>query len=99
DLRRQSGDYRGAVQAGRGKRLTDEIRKEYDDAVAMEQQLRLERNENVTRTTIFSVVLYLLFVVGISALLAYIGRRDLLALSKSYSDNLEAQEKSARRLE
>ncbi|MBP5149554.1 CHASE3 domain-containing protein, partial [Pseudomonas protegens] len=25
DLRRQSGDYRGAVQAGRGKRLTDEI--------------------------------------------------------------------------
>ncbi|WP_047304778.1 response regulator [Pseudomonas fluorescens] len=99
ELRRQDGDYRGAVQAGRGKRLTDEIRKEYDDAVAMEQQLRLERNENVSRTTIFSVILYLLFVVGISGLLAYIGRRDLLALSKSYSDNLEAQDQSARRLE
>nr|BFD41766.1 response regulator [Pseudomonas sp. FFPRI_1] len=99
DLRRQSGDYRAAVQAGRGKRLTDEVRKEYDNAVAMEQQLRLERNENVSRTTIFSVVLYLLFVVGISGLLAYVGRRDLLSLSRSYSDNLEAQEKSARRLE
>ncbi|MGZ0783537.1 response regulator [Pseudomonas saponiphila] len=99
ELRRQNGDYRGAVQAGRGKRLTDEIRKEYDDAVGMEQQLRLERNENVSRTTIFSVILYLLFVVGISGLLAYIGRRDLLALSKSYSDNLEAQDQSARRLE
>lgn len=99
ELRRQNGDYRGAVQAGRGKRLTDEIRKEYDDAVVMEQQLRLERNENVSRTTIFSVILYLLFVVGISGLLAYIGRRDLLALSKSYSDNLEAQDQSARRLE
>lgn len=94
DLRRQSGDYRAAVQAGRGKRLTDEVRKEYDNAVAMEQQLRLERNENVSRTTIFSVVLYLLFVVGISGLLAYVGRRDLLSLSRSYSDNLEAQEKA-----
>ena len=70
ELRRQNGDYRGAVQAGRGKRLTDEIRKEYEDAVGMEQQLRLERNESVSRTTIFSVILYLLFVVGISGLLA-----------------------------
>ncbi|MCE4052646.1 response regulator [Pseudomonas sp. Au-Pse12] len=99
ELRRQSGDYRAAVQAGRGKRLTDEIRKEYDDAVSLEQQLRLERSESVTRSTLFSVALYLLFVVGISGLLAYVGRRDLLTLSKSYSDNLEAQQKSAQRLE
>ena len=38
DARAQNGDYRGAVQAGRGKRLTDEIRKEYDDFIKMEQQ-------------------------------------------------------------
>ncbi|OLF53588.1 response regulator [Pseudomonas chlororaphis] len=99
ELRRQSGDYRAAVQSGRGKRLTDQIRKEYDDAVALEQQLRVERNANVTHTTILSVVLYLLFVVAISALLAYIGRRDLLGLSKSYSNNLAAEQKGARRLE
>ncbi|KAF0866772.1 response regulator [Pseudomonas sp. LD120] len=98
-LRRQNADYRGAVQAGRGKRLSDEVRNEYDDAVAMEQRLRQERNEDVSRTTIFSVTLYLLFVAGISGLLAYIGRRDLLSLSESYSDNLRAQEKSAQRLE
>ncbi|MBK5541190.1 response regulator [Pseudomonas sp. TH05] len=99
DLQRQSGDYRGAVKAGRGKRLTDEIRKEYDEAVAMEQQLRMARNEDVRRTTILSVTLYLVFVLGLSGLLAYIGRRDLMALSKSYSDNLESQQRSARRLE
>lgn len=99
ELRRQNGDYREAVRAGRGKRLTDEVRKEFDDAVTSEQQLRQERNDNVSRTTILSVTLYLLFVVGISGLLAYVGRRDLLALSRSYSENLEAELRSARSLE
>lgn len=99
EMRRQEGDYRRSVQSGRGKRLTDQMRKEYDEAVAMEQQLRVDRNENVTRTTVRSVALYLLFVVLISGLLAYIGRRDLLNLSKSYGANLAAQQKSARALE
>ncbi|WJV26052.1 MULTISPECIES: response regulator [Pseudomonas] len=98
EMRRQEGDYRRSVQSGRGKRLTDQMRKEYDEAVAMEQQLRVDRNENVTRTTVLSVVLYLLFVVVISGLLAFIGRRDLLNLSKSYSANLAAQQKSAQSL-
>jgi len=99
ELRRQGGDYRAVVQSGRGKRLTDEIRKEYDDAVDTEQQLRVERNAAVSRTTVYSVALYLLFVVAISGLLAYVGRRDLLSLSRSYKDNLEAQAQGARRLE
>ncbi|MEG0636212.1 MAG: CHASE3 domain-containing protein, partial [Pseudomonas sp.] len=99
DMQRQNGDYRGAVKAGRGKRLTDEIRKEYDAAIAMEQQFRLERNEDVTRTTVFSVAIYLLFVLGLSGFLAYVGRKNLLALSDSYSANLASQMKIAKRLE
>ncbi|UII68886.1 response regulator [Pseudomonas sp. HN11] len=99
DMQRTAGDYRGAVKAGRGKRLTDEIRKEYDDAVAMEQQFRITRNEEVTRTTVISVTLYLAFVLGLSGFLAYIGRRNLLSLSVSYSENLASQQKIARRLE
>ena len=99
DARAQNGDYRGAVQAGRGKRLTDEIRKEYDDFIKMEQQLRVARNEDVSRTTVVSIGLYLLFVLGLSGFLAYIGRRDLIALSKSYNDNFESQIKTAQRLE
>ncbi|MDR9753397.1 response regulator [Pseudomonas sp. SZMC_28357] len=99
DLQRTSGDFRGAVKAGRGKRLTDEIRKQYEDVIETEQTLRTARNEDVRRTTIWSIGLYLLFVAGISGLLAYAGRRDLVALSNSYSDTLAAQQKSALRLE
>lgn len=99
DLMRTSGDYRAAVKAGRGKRLTDEIRKQYEDVIDMEQQLRTARNEEVRRTTILSISLYVLFVIAISGLLAYVGRRDLLGLSKSYSANLAAQHQTAQRLE
>ncbi|GFM88419.1 two-component system sensor histidine kinase/response regulator [Pseudomonas cichorii] len=99
DLRRQSGDYRTATQSGRGKRITDEIRSEYDQAISMEQQLRLARNADVTRTTIASVVLYLIFVLTVSGILAYFGRRDLLSLSNTYSANLSQLEDNAERLQ
>jgi CheY-like chemotaxis protein/CHASE3 domain sensor protein len=98
DLQRASGDYKAAVKAGRGKRLTDEIRKQFDDVIDTEQTLRTTRNEDVRRTTIWSISLYLLFIAGISGLLAYIGRRDLVSLSNSYSANLAAQLASAERL-
>ncbi|MGU9821636.1 response regulator [Pseudomonas sp. H1D6A] len=99
DLQRQSGDYRAAVKAGRGKSLTDAIRQEYADAVDMEQQFRVTRNQDVTRTTVVSVTLYLVFVLGLSGFLAYVGRKNLIALSDSYSSNLASQQKIARRLE
>lgn len=66
NLRRQNLDFRSAVQAGRGKRLTDEIRSEYEGFVAMEQQLRIQRSEEVTRTTWVGVTVYLLFVIMLS---------------------------------
>ncbi|MHA3738786.1 response regulator [Pseudomonas sp. Eth.TT006] len=99
DLQRASGDYKAAVKAGRGKRLTDEIRKQFEDVIDAEQTLRTSRNEDVRRTTILSITLYILFIAGISGLLAYIGRRDLLNLSQSYGATLAAQEASAHRLE
>ena len=98
-LRRQNGDYSAAVQAGRGKRLTDEIRNEYEQFVATEQQLRLTRNDDVTRTTILSTALYLIFVLSVSGLLAFVGRRDMVALSTSYANNLKLQETNAERLQ
>jgi len=98
-LRRQNGDYAGAIQAGRGKRLTDEIRSEYDDAVTMEQQLRISRNSDVTRTTILLVSLYLIFVLSVSGVLAWVGRRDMLRLSETYGENLRRQELDSERLQ
>ena len=99
DLRRQSGDYRAAVQSGRGKRLTDEIRKEYDAFIQAEQQLRVSRSDEVSQTTVISISLYLLFILGLSVFLAYVGRRDLVNLSDSYKKNFESYVKTAERLE
>ncbi|WP_339505039.1 response regulator [Pseudomonas sp. RL_105y_Pfl2_101] len=99
DLQRTRGDYRGAVKAGRGKRLIDEIRQSFEDIVETEQQLRAARNEEVRTTTVWSIALYLLFVAAVSGLLAYVGRRDLLSLSESYSASLKVQQRSALHLE
>ncbi len=96
--RRIKGEFVAPLRTGRGKRLTDEIRSQYEEVVAVEQQLRLARNADVTRTTVLSVSLYLVFVLCVSGFLAYIGRRDLLALSSTYGDNLKLQEENAERL-
>ena len=98
-LRRQGGDVQAAVMARRGKRLTDSIRDEYDQATGVEHQLRQSRNADVTRTTIVSVSFYLVFVVLVSGILAWVGRRDMVALSTKYAENLKAQSENAERLE
>ncbi|MCU1734669.1 MULTISPECIES: response regulator [unclassified Pseudomonas] len=97
--RRSGGDYRSDIEAGRGKRLTDQTRKEYEDFVALEQQLRAKRNEQVSTTTWVSISLYLAFIILISGLLAWIGRRDLINLSTSYQENLQAQERATEHLQ
>nr|WP_225777367.1 response regulator [Pseudomonas sp. Marseille-Q3773] len=97
--RRSQGDYRATIGSGRGKRLTDEIRKEFDALISAEQQLRMARNERVSSVTVTVMLSFVLFIVGLSALLAYLGRRDLLLLSASYDDNLHAQQRATEHLE
>ncbi|WP_033729163.1 response regulator [Pseudomonas putida] len=99
DLRRTEGGYRELIGNGRGKRLTDEIRKEFEDLIGAEQQLRMTRNETVSTVTVAGIITFVVLLVGLSALLAYLGRRDLLALSDSYTKNLQAQQRAAERLE
>ncbi|APO82028.1 response regulator [Pseudomonas putida] len=99
NLRRSQGDYRALIGNGRGKRLTDEIRKEFDNLIASEQQLRMARNERVNSVTVTVMSSFVLFIIGLSALLAYLGRRDLLALSGTYDENFQAQQRAAERLE
>ncbi|MGE7990697.1 response regulator [Pseudomonas sp. NPDC089554] len=98
-MRRGEGNYQGVIGSGRGKRITDEIRKEFDGFIATEQQLRMTRNEKVSSVTITAITAFVLFIVALSALLAYLGRRDLLALSDNYASNLQAQQRAAERLE
>lgn len=98
-LRREEGDFREPIREGRGKRITDEIRKEFEAFISMEQQFRVARNEQVSTQTVWAISVYLAFIVLLSALLAYRGRRDLLALSSSYSNSLQEQQRSTQRLE
>jgi CheY-like chemotaxis protein/signal transduction histidine kinase/CHASE3 domain sensor protein len=99
DVRRNEGDFRAILSRGQGKRLTDEVRREYDGFIAAEQQLRVNRSEAVTNTVTLSITGYLLFVVILSGLLAWLGRRDLLKLSEQYGANLDALSASAEHLE
>jgi CheY-like chemotaxis protein/signal transduction histidine kinase/CHASE3 domain sensor protein len=87
-LRRANGDYVGAVKSGRGMRLTDEIREQYETFVATERRLRLERNETASRNTTAIVLVYLALTLTFSGLLAFNGRRELTRLSETFSGAL-----------
>ncbi|WP_048442009.1 response regulator [Caenimonas sp. SL110] len=90
-MRRANLDATDAIKSRRGKRITDEMRNEFELFERIEQRLRAERNDTATRNAIIVVVLYMLFTLSLSALLAYFGRRELLGLSTTFSDALEAQ--------
>ncbi|MBM3110403.1 response regulator [Pseudomonas sp. P66] len=99
DLRRNAGDYSQPIRSGRGKRITDEMRQEFDSFIDMEQQLRAARSDQVSTVTVVAISVYLVFIILLSALLAFLGRRDLMALSSSYTSNLQAQQRATQRLE
>jgi CHASE3 domain sensor protein/Skp family chaperone for outer membrane proteins len=91
DLRRQQGNYQEVIRAGRGKAVTDEMRREFLAFIAMERRLLQDRNEDAKSITLWSVVLYLVFTLGVSGLLAFFGRRELVRLSDTYTVALNQQ--------
>jgi signal transduction histidine kinase/CheY-like chemotaxis protein/CHASE3 domain sensor protein len=97
-LRRTGGDYQTPIKDRRGKRLADEMREQYEQAANVEHQLRLTRNTDVTHTTVMSVSLYVAFILIVSGILAWVGRRDMTTLSTTYAANLKAQQQDAERL-
>ncbi|WP_411886579.1 response regulator [Polaromonas sp. YR568] len=91
DLRRQQGNYQDVIRAGRGKAITDEMRREFQSFVAMERRLLQDRNSDAKTITLWSVLLYLVFTLGVSGLLAFFGRRELVRLSDTYTVALRQQ--------
>jgi signal transduction histidine kinase/DNA-binding response OmpR family regulator len=76
------------VKSGRGKMLTDEVRRQFGLFVDTEERLLQERNSS-SRTVIgWSVGAFLLFSLTVAGLLALFGRRELMGLSNSYSEIL-----------
>ena len=90
-MRRAGEDYRANVNAGRGKALSDAMRSEYGTFINNEQALRFQRNNDAHWTSIAVVVSYVLFSLLLMGLLAYLGRRQLTALSDSYGAALGEQ--------
>ena len=88
--RRRANDvtYIDAVTSGRGKILTDEMRRHFDLVLTNEGRLLQERSETARSTTFWSVALFLLLSAIVGASLAAFGRRQLVRLSATYNDVL-----------
>ncbi|WP_233835662.1 response regulator [Paraburkholderia sp. ZP32-5] len=91
DARRRNQDFESALAAGRGKVEFDETRREFGDFLDVELRLRQERSDATRSVTATLVGLFLLFSLGVSSLLAWMGRRELLGLSVTYDDALRRQ--------
>ncbi|MFC0135534.1 two-component system sensor histidine kinase/response regulator [Massilia eurypsychrophila] len=90
-VRRQGGDYVPMVQSGRGKSLTDEVRRQFAAFLDVEQRLLQERSDSSRNVTGWSVGLFLLFSLSVAGMLAIFGRRELVALSTSYTNAIDQQ--------
>ena len=99
EVRRQDGEYVSLVKSGRGKALTDEVRRQFTAFLDVEQQQLLQRAEAARSVTGWSVGLFLLFSLTVSGLLALLGRRQLVALSTAYTAALGEQQKHTALLE
>jgi len=88
--RRRANDltYIEAVQSGRGRLLTDEMRRIFDLVLASESRLLQERSDAARSTTFWSVALFLLLSALVGGGLAMFGRRQLLTLSNTYNEVL-----------
>ncbi|WP_426176225.1 response regulator [Massilia sp. TWR1-2-2] len=90
-VRRQGGDYVPMVKSGRGKSLTDEVRRQFAGFLDVEQRLLQERSDSSRNVTGWSVGLFLLFSLSVAGMLAIFGRRELVALSTSYTKAIDQQ--------
>ena len=87
--RRSDPAYIDAVRSGRGKILTDDIRRNFDEFLDMERRLLRERNEDARRVTTWSVACFLLLSLSVGGGLAMFGRRQLVSLSQAYQEMLD----------
>ncbi|MGA7777231.1 MAG: response regulator [Paraburkholderia sp.] len=92
DLRRRNLNYSASVGDGHGKVEFDETRRLFGDFLDVELRLRQERDDATRRVSTTLVSTFLLFSLIVSGLLAWVGRRELLALSATYDGVLAQQD-------
>ncbi|KQR73675.1 two-component system sensor histidine kinase/response regulator [Burkholderia sp. Leaf177] len=90
-MRRANQDVVGILRTGRGKLEFDETRREFKDFMDVELNLRWERAATARQVTITAVAIFLAISLSLSAMLAVFGRRELMKLSETYDNALQAQ--------
>ena len=95
DLRRKDLDYQAPIRSAGGKSLTDEIRRELAEFINIEERLLQARNAQARSNTAWGMAAYLLFSLGLSGLLALLGRRELQHLSDTYGEAENKQKATA----
>jgi CheY-like chemotaxis protein/signal transduction histidine kinase len=91
--RRAGRSVSAKVSAGFGKSLVDEIRENMGQLVDAEEALKMERSKSARDTTVYLLSIVIAVSLLSGALIAWVGRRQLLLLSESYSTALDTQVK------
>jgi CheY-like chemotaxis protein/signal transduction histidine kinase/CHASE3 domain sensor protein len=87
-LRRQGGDVEGAVRTQTGRQLMEEMRRELRAFVDSELRLLRDRNEDARQGTWTAVAAFVALLLAASGIIAWLGRRDVRALSEEYGSAL-----------
>jgi PAS domain S-box-containing protein len=94
-VRDRGGDYAAIVKQRQGKRLMDAMRAQVQSLLRMEEQLREQRAQTVQFTTQVVIGSSIAGVLVLGFILALFLRRQLLNLSGSYKQALDATEQRA----
>jgi len=90
-LKEKKQDAGAYISSGIGKRLTDQLRDEFEQFIKVEIILRTERTESKDGSAKLLLTIVVIFSLFSSALIAFMGRQQLLQLSKSYENALLTQ--------
>jgi CHASE3 domain sensor protein len=81
--RRANGDWLGMVMSGRGKQEFDQLRREFDGFLKIEEERRQARGEDARRGTVRTVSVFVVVSLLVAGGRARVGRRGRLRLSES----------------
>ncbi len=91
--RRRRGE--NIVSGTTGRVLRDAVREEFEQFLTLERRQRVERTRLANRNTTTAVILFVSFMLAAGGLLAWRGRRDLMALADSYQAAFQEQQRQA----
>ncbi len=81
-----------------GSSYIAEVRRSFAEFLDFQEVVRQDRRENAERTTIYLVILVIFVCLLAGALIAYIGRKQLLTLANDYTNALDAQKDQTDRI-